>query len=118
MYIAIDQEKGNKNYQSACKDKLGKTIPSSLSTDETAAIVKHLDHAIKFQDDFVVLEEEALTNTTQLPQSLTKTQQFFHRSKPKPNGIRACASMCVLHTVEIQDIIGDLRHALKVEGTL
>ena len=62
------------NYQSIYKEILGKIIQSLLSTDETEAIVKHSEHVIQFQDNFVVLEDEALTNATQLPQSLTKTE--------------------------------------------
>ena len=115
LYIAIDQEKGDKNYQSAYKDKLGKIIQSLLSTDETAAIVKYSEHVVKIQENFVVLEEDSLTNATQLPHSLTKTQQYFHRGKPKPNGSKIYTNMRILYTVDIQDVICDLRYELDVE---
>ena len=71
---------------------------------------------VKIQENVVVLEEDSLTNATQLPRSLTKTQQCFHRGKPKPNGSKIYTNMRILHTVDIQDIIGDLRYELEVEG--
>ena len=116
LHVSIDQNKGDSNYQSTHKDKLGKIIQSLLSMDETAPIVKYSEHAIKVQDNLVALEDEALTNATQLSHSLTKTQQFFHRGKPKPNGSRFYTNMCIIHTVEIRDIIGDLEHKLEIEG--
>ena len=74
LHISIDQTKGDKNYQSVYKEKLGTFIHSLLSMDETEAIVKCSEHVIKVQDNFVVLEDEALTNAPQLPQYLMKTQ--------------------------------------------
>ena len=38
-----------------------------MSTDETAAIVKHLEHAVKVQGNVTVLEDDALTKAAQLP---------------------------------------------------
>ena len=116
LCIAIDQEKGDKNYQSTYKDKLGKIIQSLLSTDDTAVIVKYAEYVVKIQENFVVLEEDSLTNATQLPHSLTKTQQYFYKGKPKPNGSKIYTNMRILHTVDVQDIIGDLRYELEVEG--
>ena len=116
LHIAIDQEKGDKNYQHAYKDKLGKIIQSLLSTDETVAIVKYSEHVVKIQIFFVVLEEDSLTNATQLPHSLTKTQQCFYRGKPKPNDSKVYTNVRILHAIGIQDIVGDLRHELEVEG--
>ena len=112
MCLSIEQKKGDKTYQSAYREKLSKIIQS---LDETAAIVKCSEYAIKVKDNFVLLEDEALTKSVQLPQSLTKTQQFFHRSKPKSDGIRITTNMRVLHTVDIQDVIGNLKYELEVE---
>ena len=94
---------------------MGKIIQSFLSTDETAAIVKYSEYVIKVKDKIVVLEEEALTKVVQLPPSLTKTQQFFHRGKPKSDCSSICTNMRILHTVDIQDIICDLQYELEVE---
>ena len=79
-------------------------------------IVKYSEYIIKVQDDFVVLEDESFTNAAQLSHSLTKTQQLFHWGKPKPNGSRIYTNMRILHTVEIRDIIGDLKYELEIEG--
>ena len=116
MCISIYQTKGDKHYQSVFKEKLGKIVQSLLSTNETAAIAKHSEQTMKVKDDFVVLEDEALTNATQLPHSLTKTQQFFHIGKPKPNGNRIYTNTRILHAVEIRDIIGDRKRELEIEG--
>ena len=67
LCVSIDQNKVDSNYQSTQKDKLGNFIQSLLSAGETVAIVKYSEHAIKVQDNFVVLEDESLTNATQLP---------------------------------------------------
>ena len=77
--------------------------------------MKCSEHAIKVKDNFVLLENEALTKAVQLPQSLTKTQQFFHRGNPKSDSNRIYTNMRILHAVDGQDIIGDLKHELEVE---
>ena len=61
------------------------------------------------------LPEDSLTQITQLPTSLTKTQ-IFHRGRPKSTGESIYTNIRMLHTVNIQDIIGDLKHDLEVEG--
>ena len=94
---------------------MGKFVQSLLSTDETAAIVEHSECVIKVKNDFIVLEDEALTNATQLHQALAKTQQFFHEGKPKPNGRKICTNACALHTVEVSGITSDLKCELEVE---
>ena len=115
LCLSIEQKKGNKNYQAAYKEKLVKIIRYFLSTDETAAIVKYSDHVIKVKDNFVFLEDEALTKAIQLPQSLMKTQQFFHRGKPKSDGSKIYTNMRILHKVDMLDIIVNLRYELEVE---
>ena len=98
-----------------CKEKMGKIVQSLLSTDETVAIVEYSERVVKVKINFVVLEDEALTNATQLTQALAKTQQFFHEGKPKPNGRKTCTNARVLRTVEVSDIVGDLKCELEVE---
>ena len=97
--------------------KVRKFIQSLLSTDDTAAIVKYSEYVIKVQNNFVVLEDDALTNAAQRPQCLTKTQQFFHRGKPRSDDSRFYTNMHILHTVEIRDVIGDLKYDLEIEGS-
>ena len=73
MCLSVEWKKGGKNYQSTYKEKSGIFIQSLLPADETASIVKHSEHMIKLKDDFVALEDEALTKVAWLPQSLAKT---------------------------------------------
>ena len=113
MNVSTNQNKGDNDYQSVCQERLGKIIHPLLSTDDTAAIVKCLERTIKVRDNFLVIENGALTNATHLPQSLTKTHQFFHRGKPKTNGSKIYTNMRILHTVEIRDVIGDMKHELE-----
>ena len=74
MRAYLYRAKERENYQSVYKEKLCNIIQSLSSTDETTAIVKHLEHVIKVKDNFVVLEDEILTKSVQLPQSLMETQ--------------------------------------------
>lgn len=86
LRVVIDQDKKDLNYQFTCKEKLSKIIQSLRAADENATIVNCADYAVKIQDNCAVLAEDSLTNSTQLPHSLMKTQQFFHRGKPRPHG--------------------------------
>ena len=70
---------------------------------------------IKVKYNIVVLEYETLTKSIQVTQSLMKTQQFFHRSKPKSDGTKIYTNMHILHTVDKLYIIDDLRYELEVE---
>ena len=58
----------------SCK-QLTKTNHAKLfriAKDETTSTLKHLEHLAKVQDEFTVLEDEPLTKTEQITQSLTK----------------------------------------------
>ena len=72
--------------------------------------MKYPEHTIKVKDNIVVLEDEALTKAVLLPYSLTKTQQFFHRVKPKSVENRIYTNMRILHTEDIPDIIDNLKN--------
>ena len=47
-----------------------------MSIDETATILKNLEHIVKVKYSFVVLEEGVLTKAIQLPKPLLKTTYF------------------------------------------
>ena len=46
LYIVIDQDKADLNYQATYKNKLGKIIQSLRATDENADIVKYTEHIV------------------------------------------------------------------------
>ena len=68
-----------------------------MSTDETTAIVKHLDHIVKIKDSFSVLEEDFLAKAVQLPKSLSKPMHFSKEANPKATAVESTPT-CVLCT--------------------
>ena len=68
---------------------------------------------VKVKDIFAVLEDDSLTKSSQLPKSMSKTMQLFHRDKAKSDGSIIHTNMRVLHTEEMQIILCDLRYELE-----
>ena len=116
LYAVIKQEKNDWCYQSRYKLKLGKIIQSLRAADNKASIVKYAERIVKNKEDFVSLPEDSLINITQLPTTLTKTHKIIHRGRPKSTREPIYTNICILHTADIQDIIGDLKYDLEVEG--
>ena len=84
-----------------------------MSADETAAIVKYSEHIVKINDSFTALEDDTLTNATKLPKSMSKSVQFFHRDKTKSDDSRIQSNIRILHTEDMQIILGDLSYELE-----
>ena len=70
---------------------------------------------MKVQEFFSVLEDDALTKAVQLPQSLSKTMQFFHRGNPKNGSSRAHTNIRILYIEYVQSIIRNMRYELEAE---
>lgn len=86
------------------------------AVDDKATIVKHAECIVRNKENFAFLSEESLTNISQLPNNLTKTQQYFYRGKPISTGEPICTNIRTSHTADIQEIIGDLKYDLEVES--
>ena len=93
--------------------KLGKIIQSLISADETADIVKCLEHTVKINDSIASLEDDYQTKVTQLLKYLSKTMQFFERGNPNIDGSIIYTNMHILHTEDTQIVPGDLRWELE-----
>ena len=68
-----------------------------MSKDETTVIVKHSEHIVKVQENFTVLEDDAVAKAVPLPKSLSKTMNFFHRDRTKNDGSKVYTKIHILH---------------------
>ena len=59
LNLSIEQKK-DKNYKSACKHKLGKSIQSLIAIDENTSIIKCSDHAVKVRGFFLFCKMKVL----------------------------------------------------------
>ena len=109
------EQKRDRNNQIIYKEKLGKIIQYSMSTDKTAVTFKCRENTVKVQEILSVLEDNILTKAAHLLKSLSKSMHLFRRGKSKNDGSRVHNTIHILRTEEIQPIIRDLRHDLVVE---
>ena len=68
-----------------------------MSKDETAAIVKHIEHTAKIKENFSVLEDDAITKAVQISNHYRKLCNYFTEATLRTTE-RECAPTFVSDT--------------------